>query len=98
MTGVAGIRDFEALRRRWRNELERMRPNVGIRELYLDLRHVARYALIARAPGRVMSMRLDGRRMGPVRRFRPVAFQAENICRLQQIGVVVRPVNIVATE
>jgi len=72
--------------------------HVHIGEFLLNLWHVAADAFIAGAPCRVMSVRLDRRSVRPVRRSRAVTLQAENICRLQQVGIVPGAVNVVATE
>ena len=46
----------------------------------------------------VMRVCFDGRGARAVRRIRAVALQAEHVGRLQQVGIVLRAVNVVATE
>ena len=75
-----------------------MSADVGVGKLLLDLRHMTGDAIASCATGRVMRVSLDGGRMWTIGRFRTVALQTENVCRLQQIGVVLRSVNVVATE
>jgi hypothetical protein len=46
----------------------------------------------------VMGMSLNRRSVRAVRRRWPMALQAENVCRFEQISIVFRAVNIMATE
>ena len=98
MTTSAGVRHFQCGRVSRRYKFECMRPNAYVRKLRLDLRHVTRDAFVANAAGRVMSVGLDRFRMRTVRRSRAVAFETKNVRQLQQIRVVLRTMNIVATE
>ena len=67
MAAIAGIGDPQRIRLRRRNELKGVCANGDIADRLLDFRHVATHALIARAPSRVMRVRLNGRRVGAVR-------------------------------
>lgn len=63
-TWIGYLQQFCILRR---DEFERMRPDIGVGELLLDLRHMTRYTLIPRTPRGVMRMSLHGRGTGTVR-------------------------------
>src|SRR3954469_9840517 len=98
MTGIAGIRNLQRLRRGGRNEFERVAANVDVRNRLFDFWHMATNALVAGRSGRVMSMLFDGRGARSVRRIRPMALETHDTCRLQKVGIVFSPVDIVTTE
>jgi len=76
MARVAGVRNLQDLRRRGSNEVERMAPDVHVGDRLLDLRHVARDALVALATRFVMGVLLDRRSVRAVRRVWAVTIQA----------------------
>src|SRR5262249_44358490 len=92
--------DSESCTRRHcrRDELECVTANVNIRNGLFDLRHMAIHAFAAGAPSRVVRVLLDRRCTWPVRRTRAVAGQTKLASGLNQVGVVWRAVDIVATE
>ena len=96
MARVAGIGHLQRFRSGRRDELEGMGPHVGVGELLLNLRHVASDAFIPGASGGVMRVRLNGGRVGAVRRFWAVAFHAKNVGGLEQVGIVFSAVRIMA--
>ena len=98
MTGVAGIRDLQAFGFARRNEPESMAADVDIANCLLDLRHVASYALASATARLMMRVLLDSGRARSVGRTRPVALQAHDIAGLDQVGIVGRAMDIVATE
>ena len=88
MADIACVRDlvFHS-HRRW-HEAESVRPDFDADELGRDLGHVTIHAFVARTTGFVMRVRLDTRGVGPVGRVRAVAFQAQNVSRLDQLCVI----------
>ena len=67
VAGIAGIRNFQRLRCRWRNELEGVAANVDITYCLFDFRHMAADAFIAGRSSFVMGMLLDRWRVRAVR-------------------------------
>jgi hypothetical protein len=67
VTRRTGIRNFVGLCPCRRNEPERMASHVHIRDGLFNLRHVARNTLAACAPGLVMRVLVESRRMRSVR-------------------------------
>lgn len=99
VTYRAGIRHLQVGRILRCDEFERVRPDVHVSELSFDFRHVARNAFVSRAAGFVVSMRLKRcHSMRAIRRFRPMAFETEDVPRLEEVRIVVRAMNVVATE
>src|SRR3954453_5575937 len=98
MTGIAGIRNLQRLRRGGRNEFERVAANVDVRNRLFDFWHMATNALVASRSGRVMSMLFDGRGAGSVGRIRPLAPETHDACRLQKVGIFFGPMDIMTTE
>ena len=97
-TGGTGIGNLQLFGGHGRNELERMTADVHIGDLLRDFRHVARRALVSRRSHRMMGMRLNRGCVRTIGRTGAVTGQAHYIRRTNQVGVVGRPVNIVATE
>lgn len=97
MTRGARIRHAVVFRHAWRNELERVAPNVDIRDGLLNGRHVARHALAALTVGGVLCMKLD-RTAGAWLQHGIVALQADGVPGQAQIRLVFGPMHIVAGE
>src|SRR5438132_450049 len=69
--GVAAgtrVRDLELIGQPWRDEPERVTPNVHVCNGLLDSWHVTRHTLTTGAPALMMRVILDCRRMRTVRR------------------------------
>ena len=98
MTNVAGIGNLVGVRLRRRNEAEGVGVDIHVRNRLLDLWHVAGDALAACAARLVMRVFLDGGRMRPILRVRPVTREAHFTGRLTQLRRVLGPVHVVATE
>ena len=98
MAGGAGVGDLVLIRHlRW-DEVEGVAAYVDVRDRLLNFRHMARNAIVAGAPGTMVSVRFNARGMGSVGGRWPVAGQTQLIHRLDQVGVVFGSMNIVAIE
>src|SRR5215475_1424583 len=75
-----------------------MAADVDVRELCLDGRHVAADAVAALRAWLVVRVLLERARVRTVRRFRSVAGQTQHLGRLEEIGIVLRPVDVVTAE
>ena len=98
MACSARIRNLQRFRGRRGDEFEGVSADIDISNRLLDLRHVAAHALIPGTAGFMMRVRLNGRRVGAVRRVRAVTFEAQDVHRFYQISIVFRAVNIVAAK
>ena len=97
MAGRARVGDLVFVRHCGRDELESVRTHeTAGHTLGFDLRHVAGYALSARAAALMVGVCLQTRAMGAVRRRRTMTVQAELVYGLSELGIVFRSVYIVA--
>lgn len=76
MANITGVRDLQSVARCRSDESKRVARHVHVGDRLLDLRHVARDAIIALATRVVMGVLLDRRSVGTVRRVRAVTIQA----------------------
>src|SRR5882724_7827256 len=88
----ACVGDLQRIGLRGSNELEGMGPHIDVRDGLLDFGHVARHALAARAPRRMVRMRLDGRCMRAILCVRSMTARADLRDGLDQHRVVLGPV------
>ena len=72
-----------------------MAADVHVGDGLLNGGHVARHAFAARRASLVTRVGLNGRRVRTIGRLRTMAGPAEHVCRLEQIGVVRRAVDVV---
>src|SRR5450631_2480263 len=98
MTDAARILYFERRSGARRDEFEGVGADVHVAEGLLNFRHMAAHALVSRTAGRVMGVRLNSRRARTIGRTRTVALQAQHAGRLQQVGVVLGSMDIVAAK
>ena len=68
MAARAGIPNLVLIRHFRRDEGEGVASDIDVRDRLLDLRHVARYAIIARTVGTMMGVCFNARGVRPVRR------------------------------
>ena len=94
----ARIRNLERLSRGGRDELKSVAADVYVGDLLRDFWHVAGDAFVSGASGLVMRVGLNTGRARSIRRMRTVTLKTQDIRRFQQIGIVFRAVDIVATE
>lgn len=80
------------------DKAERVATNIDIGDRLLDPRHMTSKALISCAPALVVGMFFDGFCVWAVRRTRSVTFEADDVCRFDEQGVILGAANIVATE
>lgn len=93
----AGIRNLVLVCHGWADKSESVATNVHIGDRLFDPRHVTGDTLIACASNLVVRVFFNGAYVRPVRRSRTVAFEAHDVCRLDQQRVVIGAVDIVAT-
>jgi hypothetical protein len=75
-----------------------MAPNIDVGDRLLDLGHMTANAFVARRASRMMRVRFDRRCVRPIRRLRTVTGETHDTRRLQKIGIVLGPVDVVAAE
>lgn len=98
VTVCARVRNFERFSHGRRNYAERVASNVYVGNCLLDFRHVTGDTVATRAAGFVMGVFFDGACVGAIWRTRAMAFQAQNVCGFNQIGIVFRAVNVMTTK
>jgi len=96
MTRRAGAGDFVLFGHCGRYEFEGVAPDKIVRQCLFDFRHMAGEAIVSGASRLVMSVSLNARRVGTVRRTWAMALQTHQASRLDQVCVVLRTVNVVA--
>lgn len=94
VTTGAGIWDLVSSRHGRRDEPEGVASYVHVRHGLLDFRHVTRYTLTARAARLMVRVLLNGAGVGTIWRPWAVAFQAHNVRRFYQQGVITGAVYI----
>ena len=75
MANITGVGDLQSVTRCRRDKAKRVARHVHVRDRLLNLRHMARDALVALATRFVMGVLLDRRRVRAVRRARAVTIQ-----------------------
>src|SRR5262249_5508785 len=94
----ARVRHLRDLSRAGRNEAEGVAADVHVGDGLFDARHVARDALAAGAPGLMVRVLFEGRSTRAVGRAGAMAFEADGVRRLDEVGRIGRAVDVVATE
>ncbi len=98
MTGSTCIRHLQRLCGRGSDELKSMGADIDVGDRLLYFRHVAAYAFVARAACLMVRVRLNSGCVRTVGGVRPMALKAQHVCWLQEIGVVVRAVHVMAAK
>jgi len=93
----AGIRDFVLIRHGRADKSKSMTSNVNVRDGLFDLWHMTGDTLATRTARFVMCMLFDCAYVWAIGRAWPVTFEAHDVRWLDQQGIVIRTVNIVAT-
>lgn len=94
MASCASVGNLILLRHGRRYEAESMATHERIGKGLLNAGHVARQAIAARAAGAMVGMRFDANAARSIGGLRPVAFQTHPVARLDQVGVVFRPMRV----
>ena len=98
MTRGAGVGHLYRQTRRGRDEAEGVGANFHVRNGWLNLWHVAADAFCTPRASGVMRVLRYVSRFGPVGRPWVMTLEAEARSWFQKVGVIIRAVNIVATE
>ena len=77
MADIAGIRNFQSVRRCRKDEVKRVATHVDVGDCLLHLRHVTSDALVAPAVHFVMGVLFDRWRVRAISRVRAVTIQAQ---------------------
>jgi hypothetical protein len=97
VTRSTSVRHLVLLRHGRRDEFEGVCAHEGTGDAFaLDLRHVAVHALTSGATVLVVSMLLHRRYVGAVRRRSAVTIEADLVCGLSKLRIVVGAVYVVA--